>query len=206
MTNEPRSLKTYRSTPRAAYDSCNKADIRASLLNEQGFIYAYCMRRIKSKTTDIEHYSAQSNDSKLKLNYGNMLAVCNVSEGRPSKAQHCDKSRRNQVLTINPLIKNCEKKIKYGSDGEIYSDNELINHDLNKKLNLNLPRLMKNREKFVEEVRVALNRKYKNTANKTWQKSDLSTEIKRLKSREDDKFVPFCQAAIFYLENKLARL
>jgi len=140
MNNEPRSLRTYRSTPGAAYDSCNKTDIREALLNEQGYLCAYCMRRIKSKTTDIEHYLAQSNDPKLKLNYRNMLGVCNVSEGMPSKEQHCDKSRGNQILSINPLGKGCENEIKYGSDGEIYSGNSSVNHDLNIKLNLNLPR------------------------------------------------------------------
>lgn len=202
LSNEPRSLRTYRSTPQAAYDSCNKADIREALLEEQGHLCAYCLRRIKSKTTDIEHYLAQSNDPKLKLNYRNMLGVCNVSEGKPSHQQHCDKSRGNQILTINPLDENCEKEVKYGSDGKIYSDNEQINDDLHKTLNLNLPRMMKSREKAVEAVRNALNKKY----NKTWRKSDLNTEIKRLKSREDGKFVPFCQAAIFYLERKIARL
>jgi uncharacterized protein (TIGR02646 family) len=208
LSNEPRSLRACRSTPNANYDDCNKADIREALLDEQGHICAYCMRRIKEqpRTTDIEHYVAQSNDPKLKLNYLNMLGVCNMSDGKPAKQQHCDKSRKNQILTVNPLDIRCESEIKYDLKGKVYSDNDVINNDLDKILNLNLPRIMAIRKRVIETVRDSLKSKYKSKPNKTWQKSDINAEIKRLKTRENGKFIPFCQAAIFYLESKIARL
>ncbi len=64
---EPQSLKTYRSTPNASFNDSNKEDIRKSLIEEQGAICAYCMKRISNKWnaklqkpfTEIEHYKSQ---------------------------------------------------------------------------------------------------------------------------------------------------
>lgn len=134
IRNEPQSLKTYRSTPNATYDDCNKADIRLALLKEQGFICAYCMKRISDKMdkrgnpiTRIEHYTAQSTEESLRLNYLNMLGVCNGNEGNPRRLLHCDQSRGNILLTINPCEARCETLVKFRPDGEIYSDDETIN-------------------------------------------------------------------------------
>lgn len=44
--DEPRSLTLYRKSAYAYYDGCNKNDIRDSLLKEQGYLCAYCMRRM----------------------------------------------------------------------------------------------------------------------------------------------------------------
>jgi uncharacterized protein (TIGR02646 family) len=104
VSNEPQSLKEFRSTPNSTYDDCNKADIRKALLKEQGYLCAYCMSRISDKLDKdarpkmtIEHYDAQSTDEGGRLKYVNMLGVCRGGEGGPGHALHCDKSRRNDV-------------------------------------------------------------------------------------------------------------
>lgn len=203
LSNEPKSLKETRSTPGLTYDDCNKADIRKQLVKEQGGLCAYCMRRIKESNTGIEHYDAQSNDAQKQMNYMNMLGVCRVSEGQPKHKQHCDKSRGNQVLTINPLDKNCEKLIQYATDGLIFSENPIINRDLDVVLNLNIERLMDNRAAAIDIAKQSLLQKNKKN---TWSKREVLAELKRWQSRENGKYKIFCQVAIFYLENKLARL
>ena len=83
--NEPRSLTVYRKTQYAYFDGCPKDEIRKSLLKEQGYLCAYCMRRIDLKHTRIEHWTPEAELSELeKLDYSNMLAVwiMTVNEAR----------------------------------------------------------------------------------------------------------------------------
>lgn len=207
-SNEPQSLKDTRDTKGADFNSCNKKDLREAVLDEQGFICAYCMQRIEQshKSTGIEHYDAQANNRQKTMDFTNMLGVCKVSEGKPKKIQHCDKSRGNKLLTVNPMNQSCERLIKYRSSGTIFSENKIINNDLNIILNLNTERLVFNRKYTIETVRQSINRKYKNKKNKTWSKSELQKELAIWQSRKDNQFSPYCQAAIYYLEQKIARL
>ena len=214
LKNEPASLKKKRSTPGSPpFDSCNKDDIRRALLKEQGYLCAYCMQRISEETdengypvTKIEHYQVQSGDNSLQLNILNMLAVCRGNEGEAKKLQHCDTSRGNQSLTINPMNENCEQLVEYETSGEIFSKNGAVQNDLANVLKLNNQRLVEYRKYAIDAARLAMiGRAGKNKAG-TWRKRDLTTEIKRWKSESDGKFEPFCMAAVYYLERKLARL
>jgi len=49
ISNEPASLRATRLTDGANFDSTNKSDIREALLKEQGYLCAYCMRRIENE-------------------------------------------------------------------------------------------------------------------------------------------------------------
>ena len=60
---EPKELIEYRRTPGVAYDDLSgdrKSIIRDSLLDEQGYICAYCMGKIDNESCTIEHYISQS--------------------------------------------------------------------------------------------------------------------------------------------------
>src|SRR5574344_1453224 len=63
----PQSWRTFARTPGAAFTSAPKDDLRASLIREQGYICAYCMKRIDlgidvngENKTRIEHIKAES--------------------------------------------------------------------------------------------------------------------------------------------------
>ena len=62
---EPPSLTAYKKENNAYFDGCNKEDIRKNLLKEQGYLCAYCMRRIDQKHMKIEHWYPENrlNDS-----------------------------------------------------------------------------------------------------------------------------------------------
>lgn len=67
-----------------------KEAVQVSLLEEQGCLCAYCMRRISLENVQIEHYlpqhpQSENYDPALTIDYRNMLAVCSgvLSEGEP---------------------------------------------------------------------------------------------------------------------------
>ncbi len=212
--NEPVSLKSHRSTPGATYNDCNKEDIRQALLKEQGHICAYCMQRISANSDksgvpmmQIEHYEAQSQNEDLQLNYLNMLGVCLGNKGFARHLQHFDQSRGNEVLKIDPRQPVCEEYIRFSNNGEIYSDDEQVDNDLNRILNLNVRYLVDARKAAIDETVKNLRNKYKKKPGQSWSKSDLQKEIRNWQELDVDGMFPvFCQAAIYYLQRKLQRL
>ena len=89
---EPKSLAEYKKQVNAYYDGCNKSDIRKRLLEDQGYLCAYCMRRIYDESSvdggvppmKIEHWFPESQCSEFqKLDFRNMLGVCMGNAGQP---------------------------------------------------------------------------------------------------------------------------
>lgn len=135
-----------------------KEQVREALMQEQGHLCAYCMRRIPDERilqedTDLsdaylEHWQSRSSaggtGENKGLDYQNLLAVCSGNEKAPGatgrrKGRHltCDKKRGNAPLTVNPLDAATLATISYTSDGKIKSSDPTINDDLNIRLNLN---------------------------------------------------------------------
>ena len=108
-----------------------KPMILKDLLEEQGYICAYCMRKIDEKNATLEHLIGQNYTDeqgakigkKEDTNYLNMLAVCKGNSCL--KDLHCDKSRskfqaRRALLFISPLNKSQMQNIKFSHSGVIY--------------------------------------------------------------------------------------
>lgn len=160
---EPPELKELREnaindglTPKEAYSRlCNplKRKVIDALMHEQGKLCAYCAcelpdNRVKSddiaKVT-IEHwYPVSINNIPGKahgLDYKNMMAVCAGNQGPRNTRRRgdltCDSKRENRLLKVNPLDAKTLKYVSYTSNGVIYSKDEVIQNDLDVKLNLN---------------------------------------------------------------------
>lgn len=122
-----------------------KRQVREQLMQEQGHLCAYCMRRIPDERitkedTDlsnvyIEHWQARSAERKSTenkgLDYRNMLAVCSGNEKAPEAAGRrkkryftCDKKREYASLKINPLDIKTLDTLYYLSDGTIKSTDQ----------------------------------------------------------------------------------
>jgi uncharacterized protein (TIGR02646 family) len=124
-------------------DVSGKIKVGQSLVAEQGYLCAYCMRRIE-KAEKIEHWTAQK-DLKDKpnetLNYDILLAVCSGEtdvQGGIKPIRHCDTKRSefegdNAELTINPTKAYLMQFIKYGKNGQMFF--ESIDNELNSKVN-----------------------------------------------------------------------
>lgn len=159
-TSEPRSLVEHRCTPGADFDGLDKTELREYLLKEQGYLCAYCMKRIHDeRDTKIEHYRARTAENELE--YANLLAVCYGNQPSPDsvvkvgkKRLTCDSMKGNQVLHINPQSQEDMDTIYYDNNGKIYSKNVLYQQDLDSVLNLNdtFGYLVRNRKEVVDTM------------------------------------------------------
>lgn len=130
---------------RNAFDRLPKESIRKSLLEEQHYLCAYCMRKIKNhgQTTSIEHWFPLSKDKDQALDYGNMLAVCDGGknwQGNGKRILCCDAYKADKIeLTISPLNKNQMNKIVYDNTGFIKTEpkDQKMDEDMNAMLRLN---------------------------------------------------------------------
>lgn len=95
--SEPASLTAYKKQSYVYFDGCCKEDIRQNLLKEQGYLCAYCMRRIHAGNMKIEHWYPEDKLSEIeKLDYKNMLGCCEGHiEGQKGKDDTCDTHKGN---------------------------------------------------------------------------------------------------------------
>ena len=216
---EPKSLTAYKKHANAYYDGCDKDDIRKQLLEDQGYLCAYCMRRIPEKIAakngsiidkmKIEHWFPESQCSEQqKLDFRNMLGVCMGNAGHPHSETTCDVHRKDKILTINPLDRDMVKKIRYNTHtGEILSDDDQINKDLNSTLNLNyegsdfsLPLNRRNAlDACLDRIRVLSRNK-----SGAWRKSLLKRMLRVYESKDaDGKYLEYSGIVIWYLRKRL---
>ena len=222
---EPKSLAKLRQTPGAKYQGPQE-EWQHKLLEEQGYICAYCMARISLERDDkgkpdigIEHYLSRKQRPDLDLDWNNMLGVCNGSFGIDS---HCDKAqgRKNdqgefikgkqdgdaKLKVLNPRFKKLsEKVLKYSLSGEILpntSNQQLkqqIKEDLDCILNLNDSKIRQARKNIIEHAKDRLKKKY---PKGDWKIQHIDQEIIAWQSKTPDgKYKAYCQAAIWYLQD-----
>jgi len=187
-----------------------RTDILNDLLQEQGFICAYCMRKISVENAKIEHIIGQSyvddeGNSIGRLedtNYDNILAVCQGDFCL--QETHCDNSRskyqnNKPLLEISPLNEPQMKHIKFTQSGKVYYlalDKETtVNDTLNHILNLNCDAMIEERANIIKAVKRSLSR-YK--FNKRFAQKQLEYW-----QAKNSTYKPFCQVAIFELQKHI---
>ena len=206
---EPRSLTVHRRTPHCSYDNYEDKDaLRHALVTEQGGICCYCMGRIHNGplTMKIEHWRSQYNYPDEQLNYRNLLGACLGGQGRPKHHQHCDTKKADKDVEFNPAepAHRIETRISYQVDGSICSDHAVFDDQLNIDLNLNLPALKNNRKAILDAVL-------------DWWKAEKRrihgpVPRHRLIEKRDryrnnvGQLQPYCQVAVWWLEQRLARM
>lgn len=102
----------------------DKERLKSYLISEQGRICAYCMCRIKSETSTIEHYNPRSLKPELSLDYNNLLAVCTNGRNDTERDRQCDVSRGDVKLNLNPCREHDMKHIMYKKWYNYYSKQE----------------------------------------------------------------------------------
>ena len=225
-SREPNYLQVHRGLAGTDYESFKRdvglgnispaTGLRKSLLEEQGYICAYCMRRIphshsengvNSDKMKVEHVipqtNAQSIEQKLDITYTNMFACCMGNHGQRELFETCDTRKGERLLTITPLNNAHIRTLIYGADGSIYSTNAIFETEINQILNLNEDNLKRQREAIhtlvekrvrTEFARPHLTREEKN--------SYLDSQIEWWYSKKNGKFSEFCMVAINYLESR----
>lgn len=207
---EPPELIAYRKTPYATYDNMPKDvhdAVLDSLMEEQGYLCAYCMRKIPQKdrmpSVTIEHWDPQSKTSSDKaLDYRNMFAVCNGNRGCGiEKHMTCDAKRGNTPLTVHPLNRLTLSSIQYKSDGSIFSCEPNINTDLDETLNLNCSQvgLVESRRKALQAMQKEIRRRHP--------KGDITSTCSKLlqKYQSETKKTPYLGILIWWLQKRIRR-
>jgi len=171
---EPESLINYKKAFNAYFDGCDKNDLRNHLLIEQGYICAYCMKRIRNREdTKIEHLDPRNEENELL--YSNLLAVCLGNEGNPEDQTTCDTKKGNDKICFSPLSIIDMNTIFYDSLGTLKSSNPAIDLDINKVLNLNY--------EFGYHIsnRKAALRAFKKMLSKCPKGTDISPTLRKMK-------------------------
>ena len=198
--NEPPSWTEIRKTPNITYDSADKKDLRRHLLDEQGCICGYCMRRIGLRDSKIEHINPQSADPSVKntLNYKNLIICCNgdiLGNNNPEEF-HCDTKKAESKISFSPMF--IDTLFYSSKDGNIQSTNPQFDIEINEILNLNLPILKQNRLNVLRTVIEQLAKK------KDWKKAEILAILKKWSSKNSDgKFYSYCGIVIWFLTKHL---
>lgn len=200
---EPKEWTEKRLTPNATYEAI--PELRESLLKEQGYICAYCMRRIpvKDKKIDakskIEHIKSREKHEEMQMDYANMVICCPgcIDE----KSLHCDASKGEKDLICSPLNLEAMKTISYtASSVEIRSSNSIYNTEINELLHLNISMLKDNRKAAWDGVHTQLNKD-------GWTAANVRKMLQKFKERDaDGNLASYCGVIIYFLERKLRTL
>lgn len=207
---EPSFFTTFRLTPGATYQNMPsgnmfefdvKRALKQSLLEEQGYICCYCMKRINMDNSTIEHWNPQCSLDNTNLDYSNLFVVCNGNPGKP-KDTHCDEHKGKIGIKYLPTDPKVESETKYRGNGEIYSDDEDWNKCLNDVLNLNFLRLVLNRKAVVDGVTASLS-KIKGSAPR----GVLDRKLREWNCKDNSgMFKEYCAVVIYYLKKRIAKL
>lgn len=180
----------------------SKKALKEYLIKEQGGLCAYCMTRISLDKSTIEHYVPRNGingDMSKSLDYDNLFAVCINERNSGEKSRHCDVSKGDVLIKVDPRKESDVSQIKYKKDGEIYSDNDDFENDLNNTLNLNIVTLKNNR-------RAALDSALRSMAkinNNTWKEEFLKKHLKALEQRTEK--TEYIGIIIYELSKRLKR-
>lgn len=211
---EPQKLLHYRKTKDAHYDNMPtdvKDELRESLMKEQGYICAYCMKQLNNnKFVKIEHIKPRnpkdnSGNAKDTLDYKNMVAVCDGNKGAPLKNTTCDTHRGNtEFKKLTPFKKEIIDKIKYRHNGEIFSEDIEINEDLNERLNLNCSAVS------LPECRAAaLNHLIKELSSEkergNWNINMLKKYRKKYEQLHNGRYTPYLGIILWYLDLRIKK-
>ena len=210
--NEPTSLTEHRAAQHSSFANLNKTDVRASLLAEQGHLCCYCMKRIpetnETPGSKIEHFLCQDDHRQEELNYNNMLLACLGNEGFPHRLQTCDSYKGNKPLAITPSSngRNIEDLINYKANGEIYSNNEQLNEELDSVLNLNMQTLKENRCVIYETVRDRIIAEVGKHKNNNLKRGFLQREKQKWLALSESKYIEYCMVGVYVIDKKLRKL
>jgi uncharacterized protein (TIGR02646 family) len=201
-------MDEYRTTPGVDYQSI--PELVESLLKEQGYICAYCMRRIpcrdkiSNEDHHIEHILSRDNHPDKKLDYHNMVICC---PGHIGDKDHCDRLKGEKDVSFNLFDDQFIATLSYKTDGEIVSSNKQYNDEINDVLNLNTPLLKANRKDCwngVVQNLVTLKK------DKAWDKATLRQHLQKYSSLHDKngklQHIPYCGIVIYNLQKKLKQL
>jgi uncharacterized protein (TIGR02646 family) len=200
-SQEPPALLSYRKAADlnrsyAAFPS--KDSLREPLLEDQGWLCCYCMRRTDVRDMKIEHYRSQHRHREQELDWRNLLAACSGGEGRPFASQTCDTRKADEDLVLDPRTDSV-RAIRYLGSGRLVVDDR--NHVDDVERRLNATELRQARAQAIDNLRRELSRRFGGSGS--WRRQDLQRYLDGL--RRLRPFPEFLAVYEYWLEKKLAQ-
>ncbi len=197
---EPREWTARRTTPGVTRYS-PIPELKAALLHEQGYICAFCMRRIpvndagESETSKNAHLLSRSGHPDRENDYNNLVAAC---PGAIDGSAHCDKSQASNDVTLPMFNVQLQQSISYGlKTGEIRSSNANWDQEVQNILCLNNDLLKANRLQTIDGIRSVLEWK-------KWKRAKIEEALAAWRNFDSDGYLkPYCGVVVWYLEKKL---
>lgn len=202
---EPTSLTEYRLSSGANYENYRDKDtLRTYLVNEQRGLCCYCLSRIRAEqgAMKIEHWHCQENHIAEQLDYSNLLGACMGGEGKLLRDQHCDTRKGSLDLSRNPANPDhrIEDVIRFGGDGRIFSDEPVLDTELNKVLNLNLAFLTNNRKAALTAFKDVLPKRG------PLRRATLEEWLREWSGQSGaGQLPPYSQVVVYWLRKRLSR-
>ena len=212
----PQELRDFVNTSGASFNGCPcKNEWRKTLLEEQGYLCGYTMKRIEnnSLTTKIAHIEARDGTISKDLNHDNVVACCLGNQGKPREEQYADTRQGDKTLKhITPLKLECEQLIKYRETGEIRCADENVRKEILDDdrihpkhfslLNLNHRNLVNGRLGAYDAVKRKLTNAVK---GRDWRPRDIQDWISVYSTRDaDGKFKEYCNFVVWRLNKEFA--
>ena len=213
-SKEPKEWTEYRLIPGVKYSPL--PELREALLKEQGYLCAYCMRRIPTKdgnsdeTSRIEHLKSRKKHPDLQLDYSNMVVCCPGAIGDGHNF-HCDKLKGENDVSFDLFDDHFISTISYSSkDGCISSSNENFDKEMNEILNLNHPLLRMNRlytlKGVIEGLQREMSKKVAIAEKNGWKSAAIARSLAHWKSKDaQGAYAPYCGMVEWFLNKKLQR-
>lgn len=211
---EPQEWKAYRETPGVRYQPI--PSLADALLEEQGFICAYCERRIPHQDAPggenhrIDHLTpqmkARQDGDDSDLLYENMVICCPGNIANNRDYYHCDKYKGHKDLMISPLNAGMMGTIRFTVSGRIKSTDPKLDVELNEGgLNLNNDFLLQHRQEawltVVEKLtKMGWTKKHVKDVLALWENKHTI----KYKEEEHQAYYPFCSMICYLLKKKLA--
>lgn len=172
-----------------------RATLLNALVNEQGGLCAYTMKRIDTGTSHVEHMKPESlcrkDEKGSDLHFENLVS-CFPRDGMPSSCRygaHKKDDWWDKAQFISPLSISCEKKFHFNRKGEISAvDGCIAASKTIEVLALDHPTLTEDRYRAIDEL---INGK---NGDNPLSKTKALNLIKTICNMSNGQFVEFCVA------------
>ncbi|MBI5516304.1 MAG: hypothetical protein HY909_21145 [Deltaproteobacteria bacterium] len=206
---EPPALSAYRATPGNRYDGKDFTPvmdaIREALLREQGGLCCYCLRRTSTEQRPnranpealpevqmkVEHWRPQSANPALELVWANLLGACLGGMGSPQAEQHCHTRKGEAEIVLDPKNAAYVATLRCRSAGRLESSDERLREDIEERLNLNVPVLVRGRRAVLDGVLGALVRRFRTGPIPV---GELRRAVEEREAPTDGKLREYCAA------------
>ena len=174
--------------------------LRKELVEEQGYICCYCMKRISIDSSHIEHFWPKGHFGTIDLEYTNMLASCN-GEGKLIMDEYCGHKKEDWWIKdmIPPTDAGVEDMFRYSVSGKIHSvqgrPDANIAQEMIRHLGLDSFHLERNRRDAIQSSEICDEEEYTD--------DEIRDLIHYYSNKDNGNYVPYCQAIVDCLKRYL---